>query len=97
LTADSKKLTIAVLGVIANTLFWRKYTRLNRQEPNAILAVQSRLYRAKALVDTCVTVALTSVALFPAAVFSAWLDLIGSMVVAAYLFWCGVKTIREIL
>jgi len=90
-------LTIAVLGVIANTLFWRKYTRLNRQEPNAILAVQSRLYRAKALVDTCVTVALTSVALFPAAVFSAWLDLIGSMVVAAYLFWCGVKTIREIL
>ena len=36
-------LTIAVLGVIANTLFWRKYTRLNRAEPNAILAVQARL------------------------------------------------------
>ena len=39
-------LSIAVLGVIANTLFWRKYTKLNKADPNAILAVQARLYRA---------------------------------------------------
>jgi len=44
-------LAIAVMGVVANTLFWRKYARLNRAQPNAILAVQARLYRAKALVD----------------------------------------------
>lgn len=88
-------LTIAVLGVIANTIFWRKYTRLNRQEPNAILAVQSRLYRAKSLVDGCVTIALVSVAIAPESAVSVWLDRIGSLVVAAYLVWCGLKTIRE--
>lgn len=88
-------LAIAVMGVIANTLFWRKYTKLNREEPNAILAVQSRLYRAKALVDGCVTVALAAVALFPTSSAAYWLDMGGSVVVAVYLIWCGIKTLRE--
>ncbi|MBE6962208.1 MAG: transporter [Ruminococcaceae bacterium] len=88
-------LVIAVLGVIANTIFWRKYARLNRVEPNPILAVQARLYRAKSLVDACVTLALLSVVLLPESAVSYWLDLIGSVVVAAYLVSCGVQTIRE--
>lgn len=88
-------LTIAVLGVIANTIFWRKYTRLNRLEPNAILAVQARLYRAKSLVDACVTAALLSVVIAPGSTLSARLDTIGSIIVAAYLVWCGIKTIWE--
>lgn len=88
-------LTIAVLGVIANTLFWRKYTRLNRAEPNAILAVQARLYRAKSLVDGCVTIALLSVAIAPGSPVSRWLDVIGSIIVALYLIRCGIQTILE--
>lgn len=88
-------LVIAVLGVVANSLFWRKYTKLNRQGPNAILAVQARLYRAKALVDGCVTAALLTVALFPATSAARWIDLGGSVIVAVYLIWCGVKTVRE--
>lgn len=88
-------LSIAVLGVIANTLFWRKYTRLNKANPNAILAVQARLYRAKSLVDSCVTVALLSVALAPQSPVSYWLDLVGSIIVAGYLILCGIQTIRE--
>jgi len=88
-------LTIALLGVIANTIFWRKYTKLNKQEPNAILAVQARLYRAKSLVDGCVTIALLSVALFPESPVSYYLDLIGSVIVALYLIWCGIQTIAE--
>jgi len=88
-------LTIAVLGVIANTIFWRKYTKLNKAEPNAILAVQARLYRAKSLVDSCVTVALLSVAMFPQSPASYYLDLIGSIIVAVYLIFCGLQTIRE--
>lgn len=88
-------LTIAVLGVIANTIFWRKYTRLNKAEPNAILAVQARLYRAKSLVDSCVTAALLSVAIAPASALSMWLDFIGSLIVAAYLIWCGIRTVLE--
>lgn len=88
-------LVIAVLGVIANTIFWRKYTRLNRADPNPILAVQARLYRAKSLVDGCVTIALLSVAIAPQAAFSYYLDLIGSVIVAVYLVLCGIQTIRE--
>lgn len=88
-------LVIAILGVIANTIFWRKYTGLNKAEPNAILAVQARLYRAKSLVDGCVTIALLSVAIAPASNISAWLDFFGSIIVAAYLIWCGVRTIWE--
>lgn len=88
-------LTIAVLGVIANTIFWRKYTKLNKAEPNAILAVQARLYRAKSLVDSCVTIALLSVVVAPGSHVSAWLDFMGSIIVAAYLAWCGVQTIYE--
>ena len=88
-------LIIALLGVIANTIFWRKYTRLNKQEPNAILAVQARLYRAKSLVDFCVTIALLSVVLLPGSAASYYMDLIGSVIVALYLIWCGIQTIME--
>ena len=88
-------LAIAVMGVVANTLFWRKYARLNRADPNPILAVQVRLYRAKSLVDGCVTLALLAVLLLPDSPSSAWLDRMGSAVVAVYLVFCGMQTIRE--
>ena len=88
-------LAIAVMGVIANTAFWIKYTRLNRKEPNAILQVQARLYRAKSLVDTCVTAALLSVVIAPGSAAAHWLDFAGSLIVAVYLIGCGVQTIAE--
>lgn len=88
-------LVIAVLGVVANTLFWRKYTRLNKAEPNAILAVQARLYRAKSLVDGCVTIALLAVMLLPGTTIAFYIDMVGSVIVASYLIYCGLQTIRE--
>lgn len=88
-------LAIAVMGVIANSLFWRKYTLLNKAEPNAILMVQARLYRAKTLVDSCVTIALLSVLIAPETAVSYWLDFAGSLIVAVYLIWCGVRTVYE--
>ena len=88
-------LSIAVMGVIANTAFWVKYTRLNKKEPNAILQVQSRLYRAKSLVDGCVTIALLSVVILPGSAVSGWLDFVGSLIVALYLIFCGLQTIRD--
>ena len=88
-------LAIALLGVIANSIFWAKYTHLNRNEPNIILSVQARLYRAKSLVDISVTAALLSVLIAPKSVFSFWLDMIGSVIVAVYLIWCGIRTIYE--
>ena len=88
-------LSIAVMGVIANCIFWRRYARLGKQENDAILLVQSRLYRAKTLVDGCVTAALATVALFPASPAAALLDTLGTAVVALYLLWSGIQTIRE--
>ena len=90
-------LCIAIMGVIANSIFWRKYTHLNKVEPNTILMVQSRLYRAKTMVDGCVTIALLSVVIAPATQISYWLDFVGSLIVAAYLIWCGVRTIYEVV
>ena len=88
-------LSIAVMGVIANSIFWRKYTHLNKIEPNVIIMVQARLYRAKTLVDGCVTIALLSVVIAPATQISFYLDFIGSLIVAVYLIWCGIRTIYE--
>ena len=88
-------LVIAILGVIANTVFCIRYTRLNRSEPNAILAIQARLYLAKSLVDGCVCTALMSVFLLPDSAVSVFLDMAGSVIVSVYLIYCGIRTIRE--
>ena len=88
-------LVISGLGVIVNSAFWRKYAKLNKAGPNAILAVQARMYRAKSLVDGCVTAALVSVLAAPASRVSWWLDFAGALVVAVYLVWCGVRTVWE--
>ena len=86
---------ISALGMAANFAFYLKYNRLDRREPNAILRVQARLYRAKALVDTCVTGALLAVLIAPESAVSYWLDFLGSLVVALYLIYCGICTVVE--
>lgn len=88
-------LIIAALGMIANTIFWLRYKKLSVQSGNAILAVQSRLYRAKAFVDISVTAVLLTVLLFPLAKFTGILDIVGSAVVAVYLLRCGIITLLE--
>lgn len=86
-------LVIAILGVITNTWFWFRYRKLDKADPNAILAVQSKLYRAKSLVDTCVTIALATVAISPASAVAYYMDIAGSIVVAVYLIINGAITI----
>ena len=86
-------LVIAVLGVVTNTWFWFRYAKLDKKSPNAILAVQSRLYRAKSLVDACVTAALAAVAVAPASAAAHYMDLAGSAVVAVYLIVSGILTL----
>jgi divalent metal cation (Fe/Co/Zn/Cd) transporter len=87
-------LVIAVLGVTTNSWFWLRYRKLNREQPDAILAVQSQLYFAKALVDGCVTIALSVIAAAPQAPISRYVDLVGSLIVALYLLVNGLLTIR---
>lgn len=87
-------LVIAVLGVTTNSWFWLRYRKLDREKPDPILAAQSRLYRAKSLVDAGVTVALTVIAVAPASPAARYVDLGGSLIVAAYLIANGVSAIR---
>lgn len=86
-------LVISILGLTTNTWFWLRYRRLNKVKPNSILAIQSRLYSAKAVVDTCVTTALLVVAIFPGSSAAYFMDIAGSAVVAVYLLINGVITI----
>ena len=88
-------LAIAFLGVVFNSIFWRRYTALYRSQGNAILGTQARLYGAKTAVDVCVTTALAAVLLFPGTSISYWLDRVGSLLVAVYMIRCGIRTIQE--
>ena len=87
---------IAFLGVVANGLFWRKYTALARSRDNALLGVQARLYGAKTVVDICVTSALAAVLIFPGTRVAWWMDKVGSLLVSLYMIRCGIKTIMEV-
>jgi chromate transport protein ChrA len=86
---------IALFGAIANTLFYLKYRSLYKSEHNAILGIQARLYGAKSIVDVCVTLTLLTVVLMPSSKFSFYLDIVGSILVSAYMLRCGIMTIRE--
>jgi len=87
-------LIIAVLGVTTNSWFWLRYSKLNRVQPDPVLAVQSKLYRAKSLVDACVTTALTVVAVAPNTLAARYVDLVGSIIVATYLVLNGSGVLR---
>lgn len=91
-------LTIALLGVIANSIFWQRYKKLANREDNTILRVQSKLYRAKTFVDCSVTVALLVVLFSSNAAVSYYFDIVGTCIVSAYLIYTGVqsfiKTVR---
>jgi divalent metal cation (Fe/Co/Zn/Cd) transporter len=88
-------LFIAILGVITNSWFWFRYHKLNKTEPSAILAVQSKLYRAKSLVDVCVTTALVSIVVSPGSTISYYMDIAGSIIVAIYLLINGLITLLK--
>ncbi len=84
--------TIAALGAMTNGWFWRRYASLNREQPDAIIEAQRRLYRGKTFVDVCVLTALGSVALFPGHPVNRYVDGVGMMVVAAYLIWSSFRS-----
>lgn len=87
-------LVIAVLGLLANTWFWRRYTVLTREQYSAVIAAQMGLYRAKASVDLCVVAALAAVAAAPSHPATRYVDIFGSVMVAGYLLWSGLRMAR---
>lgn len=88
-------LTIAVLGLLTNGWFWRRYTALTREQYSPVIAAQQQLYRAKATVDLCVVVALAAVAIAPVHPATHYVDLLGSAMVAIYLLWNGLCSAQK--
>lgn len=88
-------LIIAVLGLVTNAWFWFRYRALAREQFNAVIAAQQRLYAAKSIVDSCVVAALTAVAAAPVHPLTRYVDIIGSAVVACYLLWNGSNGMRK--
>ena len=86
---------IALFGAITNTLFWRKYSGLFKENHNPILGVQARLYGAKSIVDICITFTLFVVAVAPRTRISVYVDIIGSILVSIYMIRSGIMTITE--
>jgi divalent metal cation (Fe/Co/Zn/Cd) transporter len=84
-------LIIAILGLITNGAFWWRYTVLTREQYSSVIAAQQKLYRAKASVDLCVVTALTAVVVAPAHPATRYVDVLGSIVVAGYLLWSGLR------
>jgi len=87
-------LAIAVLGFATNGWFWRRYRLMTREHFHPIIAAQRQLYRAKAFVDLCVMVALAAVAIDPVHPMTRYVDGLGSVAVAVYLLWSGLRAAR---
>jgi len=88
-------LVIALPGAATNFWFWLRYSRLSRGERDSILTSQSQLYGAKTLVDLCVTAALAVILIAPHSAAAAYVDLMGSLIVAAHLAAGGVRVLRR--
>ena len=87
-------LVIALLGLVTNAWFWRRYVRLTREQYSSIIDAQRQLYRAKSAVDVAVLVALATVAIAPAHPVTRYVDVLGSLAVAGYLLWSGMRAAR---
>ena len=84
-------LIIAVLGLIFNGWFWRRYAAMTREKYSSVIAAQQKLYLAKASVDLCVVIALAAVAIAPTHPATRYVDILGSIIVAGYLLWSGLR------
>lgn len=89
-------LIIAILGVLTNGWFWRRYAAMNREQYSAVIAAQEQLYRAKTSVDLCVMIALGAVAVAPYHPVTRYVDILGSVIVAGYLLWSGVRAGKRV-
>jgi divalent metal cation (Fe/Co/Zn/Cd) transporter len=88
-------LIIAALGLLTNGWFWWRYTVLTREQYSSVIAAQQGLYRAKASVDLCVVAALAAVAIAPDHPATRYVDILGSIFVAGYLLWNGIRLARS--
>ncbi len=88
-------LAVAVLGVVVNSWFWRRYGALEREQASDLIGAQRRLYRAKAAVDVVVVAALGTLWLAPEHPAAPIVDVAGSFAVALYVLWSSYRTLQD--
>ncbi len=88
-------LSIAFLGLTTNSWFWLRYKRLAKENEDAILLVQSRLYRAKSFVDACVFIVLLIVTIAPFSKIAYFSDMVGAIIVSGYLIANGIIILKQ--
>lgn len=89
-------LVIAILGLITNTWFWRKYSKVFKETHDVVVEGQMHLYGAKTAIDACVVAALLAVTLAPEHPVTQYVDAAGCMGVSLYLFYSGVSVLRKV-
>ncbi len=87
-------LAIATLGIITNSWFWRRYSKMTAEHYNPVIDAQRMMYRAKAVVDFCVIMALSAVVFDLSAPVTRYVDALGSLSVSIYLVWSGIGTLK---
>lgn len=88
-------LSVAVLGLLVNIWFWRRYSIMVREEFDFVIAGQLKLYRAKVFADVAVVAALTTVTIIPNHFITQYIDAFGCIIVSFYLFYSGFEIIRK--
>lgn len=86
---------IAVLGLLTNTWFWWRYSSMIQEKFDCVIEGQRKLYRAKAYVDFCVTIALALVMIVPNHPLTQYIDDLGCIIVAIYLLYNGWNMIQK--
>ncbi len=97
-------MTIGLLGLLVNGMFWRKNRSLAKREASSIFYAQWKLYRAKALMDLTLVIILASSKIFEGHPWALYFDPLGSMAMALFLLYSSyniwlhrIKKNREML
>lgn len=88
-------IVVALIALVNNSYFWRKYKKIVKEESTQIIESQRRLYRSKALADSVVLVTLLSTYFLSSYDWHQYIDPAGSIVVAFFILGSALKILKE--
>ena len=89
-------LIIALLGLSSNSIFWFKYKKMAKATGDHLFKTQASLYGGKIFVDLSVFISLGVVLFSKNVTLSYYFDLAGTLCVAYYLVYSGIKMLIKI-
>ena len=86
---------VALVALVNNSYFWRKYNKIVKEESTQIIESQRRLYRSKALGDIVVFLTLISTVLLGGYHWHQYIDPAGSVLIALFILFSALKILKE--